>query len=1801
MAEGLRRKEGKRRGFRDVLVGRLREADDILMVVDGVDPVKLEQLRLYVNEKHSALKKLDEEILELLDDDEAIVAEITNADKFNDRIYESLAKIEVQMRGVSRVKARDHVSVSSSDIASKTKLPKLNLPVFKGNVTEWTTFWDLYNVAIHSNDSLSPVQKFTHLRTLVSHSAKDAIAGLTLSDANYDEAIKILKDRFGNREKIISKHMEELVNLGSLVVTNNNLRVLYDKIECHTRELRSLGVSEEAYNCLLPPLIMKKLPKELALSISRRIPEDEWNLSKIMSELSVELKARERTYEVSGNDDYSKHMKIRDESKYKHASHKRAYGPPTTSTLLSSACHCLYCTGAHEAEDCPKITKVEERKQVLRDTGRCFICTKQGHLSRGCRSSSKCKHCSGRHHSSICFKSSGSEKRDERSSKHGTSTLDPAATPFKTTTCLTDASEKILLQTAKATVRNPEGPHSLMLTLIFDSGSQRSFMTRRARERLALRTCGRKELFISTFGAKRSKSQLCDVVRATLVMRDGEELLLDLLTVPTICEPISCASNESIQQYEHLRGIELAAMVCDSEPIEFDVLIGLDHYWDIVTGEVIRGSSGPTAVHSHLGWILSGPTVTESDSIMMRTLATGIEIAEDKSRLEKQLRSFWELEALGISEQETTLYEQFKDHISFDGTRYEVTLPWKDNTVTLPDNYELSLCRLKGLLKRLRRNQDLLKEYDQSIRDQIENGVVEVVEDPALIEGERVHYLPHHAVVRQDKQTTKLRIVYDASAKSSGVSLNECLYVGPKFNQKIFEILIRFRIHRNGFIADVEKAFLMISVNKCDRDVLRFLWVKNPHQEPIEIQVLRFRRVTFGVTVSPFLLNATMRYHIESYEKEKPELVEKLLHSVYVDDVVCGTESAEKSIAMFDQFRAMLATGGFNLRKFVSAGCQTTDAGGEQKVLGVTWRVSSDELSIDLSSIAEKASVPRPTKRHVVSVTSQIYDPIGIVSPVTIRFKMFLQQLHCTKMDWDEEIRGELLDCWNSLISCIRDKEPIIVPRCCLGTVPDDCQWRLIGFSDSSVKAYSAVVYLQCITGNERQLSFIASKTRVAPMKSFTIPRLELLGALLLARLISCVHVALKEELVLLPSRCFTDSQVALYWIQGERREWKPFVYNRVREIRKLVPSSQWSHCSGKQNPADIPSRGMSIEELRESTLWWKGPKDLDIDQERCEQMPSECMDELRASERSDCILLAACESVGIANIIDIRRYSVYSQLISVTGYVLQFVERILLSVRGNTGMSKEFIVLRNEAEVMWIKEVQKELVKDKNFKQLKVQLQLFLDDKGVWRCGGRLANADLPFETKHPILLPGREYFTELIIRRAHEKMFHNGVKDTLNELRSRFWVLRGRAVVRKLIHNCVLCRRLEGQAYATPPMPPLPTYRVSEKPPFYYTGVDFAGPIFVKNSAYEVGGKAWLCLYTCCITRAIHLDLLHNMSFEYFFRSFKRFVARRGLPRKMLSDNAKTFKKMAGLLKEIKEHKDVKRYFVDYQVQWIFNVEKSPWWGGVFERLIRSVKRCMKKVIGRATLTHEELLTVVIEIEMILNSRPLSYITQDDLDEPITPSHILIGRRLTSLPDDVCCNEDEFTVTPPTLTKRMEFINRQLNHFWSRWRKEYLLELREAHRVNLHNSSERYWIQIGDVVVIHNDEKKRGFWSTGRVEELLTGRDGNIRAAVVRVYAGSRGSTLLKRPVQKLFPIEVHRDQEGTELAEETQLLSDDEEPTNDMPEDNFVVDNSRLEEINTVQDSVANEGDMVTNTRPKRAAAFAARDHIKAQSFM
>jgi hypothetical protein len=575
-----------------------------------------------------------------------------------------------------------------------------------------------------------------------------------------------------------------------------------------------------------------------------------------------------------------------------------------------------------------------------------------------------------------------------------------------------------------------------------------------------------------------------------------------------------------------------------------------------------------------------------------------------------------------------------------------------------------------------------------------------------------------------------------------------------------------------------------------------------------------------------------------------------------------------------------------------------------------------------------------------------------------------------------------------------------------------------------------------------------------------------------------------------------------------------------VKEIRRRVPAIRWRHCAGSQNPADAPSRGQNLSEFINNKTWFTGPDWLlDVD-EKCQMntksMPPECAIELKENRH---ILLMVSETTGVNDLINVDNYSEVEKLFRVTAYVMLFCERLKKTVIPPV-LTVEII---NKAEIQWILAAQSTLKREANYKKWKEQLSLFEDELGLLRCRGRLKNADIPYTVRYPLLIPKKHSLTLLLVRQAHEKVFHNGVKETLTQLRAKYWIIKGRSLVRSVIRRCVLCRKLEGCHYQAPPPPPLPTYRVEKTPPFTYCGVDFAGPLYIKTTTGTE--KVWICLYTCCTTRAIHLDLVQDLSAQSFIWCFKRFTARRGLPRRMVSDNGKTFKSAAKIFKRIIRHEEVKQYLMGERIEWTFNLERAPWWGGLFERLIQSTKRCLRKMISTAKLSYEEMLTILTETEMIINSRPLSYISSEDLEEPLTPSHLIVGRRLLSLPDDLLQDnlEENYNTTPAILTKRMRFLHHTIERFWQRWKKEYLVELRTAHSTNKKSLRNSGNISEGDIVVVHDDNQRRGFWKLGVVEELFQGRDGLVRGAKIRV--STKGKTKSWTcPVQRLYPIEVH-----------------------------------------------------------------------------
>ena len=787
--------------------------------------------------------------------------------------------------------------------------------------------------------------------------------------------------------------------------------------------------------------------------------------------------------------------------------------------------------------------------------------------------------------------------------------------------------------------------------------------------------------------------------------------------------------------------------------------------------------------------------------------------AVSDEQLDKTLRSFWELESLGV-EPLNDVTQNPPHTIELKDGRYEVSLPWKEFHRPLPDNYELSLKRLKGLLQKLKRDPEILKEYSAIIQEQLDKGIIEIVEQTAG----RTHYLPHHAVVRHDKETTKVRIVYDASARAKGPSLNDCLHTGPKFNQKILEILIRLRSYPVAWIADIEKAFLMIAMSQEDRDVLRFLWVDNPRSSNPNVIIYRFARVVFGVSSSPYLLNSTIQHHLKQYSS-RPEVVAKLLESFYVDDLVCGGNDEEEAYDHFSYAREVLSHASFNLRKFVTnshvlrekmrrepesdqthAGvlnvtCDDATSSTEQpngteehKVLGVCWNIQSDYLVFQLSTIGEAAVTLVPTKRRVISLIGSFYDPLGFLSPVIIRFKVLVQELCRSQVHWDKPLEGEMLKKWTDLATDLIKSKPVTIDRSYFHKNNQTKHYQLFGFCDASAIAYAAVIYLVEIMSVGKRSSFVVAKTRVSPLKVQTIPRLELLSALLLARLMKNVTECLATRLTLEAPRCFTDSQIALFWIKGTTKDWKPFIQNRVNEIRRLVPTECWDHCSGKSNPADIPSRGLTSVELAVNELWRFGPSWLQEDLHMSllpSDIPEVCVKELKS--KGVLCLMTPTDTIDVSCIVDCDRYSSVHKLYRITAYVLKFIELLKHKCQSCELTEKDLLA---KARRLWISECQAALMMDKHFPTWKLQFNLYLDENQHWRCRGRLEHANLSFAAKHPLILARRHRLTELIVRDAHHTVQHNGIRETLTQIRSQYWIVGGRNLVKSVIHNCVTCR---------------------------------------------------------------------------------------------------------------------------------------------------------------------------------------------------------------------------------------------------------------------------------------------------------------------------------------------------------------------------------------------------------------------------
>ena len=624
------------------------------------------------------------------------------------------------------------------------------------------------------------------------------------------------------------------------------------------------------------------------------------------------------------------------------------------------------------------------------------------------------------------------------------------------------------------------------------------------------------------------------------------------------------------------------------------------------------------------------------------------------------------------------------------------------------------------------------------------------------------------------------------------------------------------------------------------------------------------------------------------------------------------------------------------------------------------------------------------------------------------------------------------------------------------------------------------------------------------PRKETSIPRLELLGALVLSKLILRVRSAMEKLLVVKKIHCWTDSMVVLYWLNS-KRDLKQFVRNRVNKIKERVEVSNWRHCPGKENPSDLLTRGTWTRDEGFNGLWlrgpdWlsKGPSDWPVQKIEIER---DLLELAMKEEKVTTPTSLVTSSVISADLIDFSRFSRYSRLVRSFAWVRRFCWNLRSSDRRKGSLSSKEV---KKAEIEILRLSQSGLSSDR-MKELEASLKVELDKDGLVVTVGRLEEACSPAR----IFMPRGSHLAKLIVLDAHFKTKHFGTAATLAELRSRFWIIKGRQLVKQILRSCFVCSKAQSKPFQSAKEGSLPEFRVSSQvEAFENVGLDYLGPLYVKEKGSDTEEKVWVALFTCATSRAVHLELVHDMTTETFLNAFRRFCGRRGIPSLIISDNAKTFKSASNILTKLSKETEVIDHLSSMKITWKFILEKSPWWGGFWERMVKLTKGALKKTLGKANVGVVGLQTVLVEIEAVINCRPLTYVGSDDVESYLTPSHLVCGKRILDLPN----GEVQLG-----LLDSYHHVRKVMADAKERWIKEYLTELRSYHRQKKTGNSK--CPMVGDLVLIKEDKKRRYFWKVGKIEELILGRKGIVRGAIICVGEKKHN---LRRPLELLYPLE-------------------------------------------------------------------------------
>ncbi|UYV66545.1 hypothetical protein LAZ67_4002017 [Cordylochernes scorpioides] len=1118
---------------------------------------------------------------------------------------------------------------------------------------------------------------------------------------------------------------------------------------------------------------------------------------------------------------------------------------------------------------------------------------------------------------------------------------------------------------------------SKVINVLLDTGSQYSFIKESLAEELGLEKLGERKLTKCLFGGRQTREEkhgLYSLFITNLLKKEAVQVRA--MGQRMICDRVPTLTAGTWMRDLDKKGVTIIRRK-NVETSEIDLLLGADNLGKIWTDQVVCLEDGLTAIKTKIGWSIFG-------EIPLRESLASEYASPVFLTMSHKIKDLWDLEMLGVRDPVENISQRKKNRdikshfiekiIKRDDGHYSVSLPWREGCEDIPSNFHVTQKRLERCVNKLT-TQGRLEDYSKIFTEWEQENIIERIHDDNKTVG---HYLPHRPVFKETNKTTPIRPVYDASCRSvKGMSLNDCLETGPNLLEHIPNVLIRFRENKIGISADIRKAFQMIEVNPEDRKYLKFIW-----RNISGSVTFQHTRVVFGLTSSPFILGAVIEHHLKSVTDENFYVAQRLLRSFYVDNCLTSLNKESDIVHFKEKASEIMNRAGMELRQWETAETFNPREGKDTKALGLLWNRKTDTLNCMINPEILPSLI---TRRVILSLVQKLFDPLGFYSPVMITPKILLQKKWKSAGGWDdpleEDISQEFKD-WYEQLSHLKDSR---IPRyICVGWAES---LELHVFCDASKEAFATVAYMRSQMKGGEKLSFIWSKARVAPLGGISIPRLELMACLIGARLAGCI---LESLTVRCPLYLWTDSSTALSWIR-KNCNWNIFVKNSVDEIQR--------------------------------TTKWEGPDWLRLSREF---WPSEepIIDETEVLKEQWKTTLVEIVIKPITHGM-FKKFSEFQSNVRLLAWMTRYINKC----RKASNQKGELTIEEIEySERKLIQLIQREVFDLGNLKFNNLKIVKNAED--LYSVETKLILGDFPENFKCPVLLPSSHFLSEQLIRQVHKNLGHTGVLVTLLKLREKYWILRGRKTVSRILRQCVICRRYSAKPGSVEAAP-LPTNRIQLGKPFQVTGIDLFGPLLLRNNT-----KTWVALFTCGVYRAVHMEVIQGLDTPSFLMALRRFISRRGRPLVIYSDNGTNFAKTNKLLSHI-DWDQMSNYSSAQKIIWKFNPPVSPWWGGFWERLIRIIKGIIKRMLGNKKLNFVQLETQICHIEAIVNERPLTYMSEDSDDfRPLTPALFLQVNDDSTFPEfDHICRKK--------LVEKYKNLQTLKGELKMRFYKEYLGEL--------------------------------------------------------------------------------------------------------------------------------------------------------------